>query len=113
MQWQVPRLSSEAKSILLHGDWPGNVRQLQKAVVYAVTTGNGEWIVPGNFPDDVFSTSIAPSKSLISPDPIRDAEIETIQKALTATDHDVAQAAKMLNMGKSTLYKKIKKYQLR
>jgi transcriptional regulator with PAS, ATPase and Fis domain len=45
-----PRLSSEALDILLTFAWPGNVRQLEQALLAAMALCEGEEIVPGNFP---------------------------------------------------------------
>ena len=45
-----PRLSSEALDMLMTFAWPGNVRQLEQALLAAMALCEGDEIVPGNFP---------------------------------------------------------------
>jgi transcriptional regulator with PAS, ATPase and Fis domain len=45
-----PRLSSEALDMLITFAWPGNVRQLEQALLAAMALCEGDEIVPGNFP---------------------------------------------------------------
>jgi transcriptional regulator with PAS, ATPase and Fis domain len=45
-----PRLSTEALDMLMTFAWPGNVRQLEQALLAAMALCEGEEIVPGNFP---------------------------------------------------------------
>lgn len=117
MKWQIPLLSQSAKHLLLHYDWPGNVRQLQKSIIYAVTTFHGDRIEPQDFPDDVYlgygekcATMVGASLSPITENPLKEAEVGAICTALRSTSNDVTAAAKLLKMGRSTLYKKIKKF---
>ena len=117
MKWQIPLLSQCAKHLLLHYDWPGNVRQLQKSIIYAVTTFHGDRIEPQDFPDDVYlgygekcATMVGASLSPITENPLKEAEVGAICTALRSTSNDVTAAAKLLKMGRSTLYKKIKKF---
>jgi transcriptional regulator with PAS, ATPase and Fis domain len=44
------RLSSEALDLLVTFPWPGNVRQLEQALLAAMALCEGDEIVPGNFP---------------------------------------------------------------
>ena len=46
-----PRLSSEALDMLMAFAWPGNVRQLEQALLAAMALCEGDEIVPRNFPD--------------------------------------------------------------
>lgn len=119
MHWQEPELSDAAIAAMLSYSWPGNVRQLQKAMIYAVTSGSGEYITPADLPREFFkerqSNDFSDSKQA-SPkkkySPIKEAEIYAIRNALVSAHGDVTKAAAMLQMGRSTLYKKIKKYQI-
>ncbi len=45
-----PRLSSEALDMLMTFAWPGNVRQLEQALLAATALCEGDEIVPDNFP---------------------------------------------------------------
>lgn len=117
MQWQEPEFSEEAAGILMNYSWPGNVRQLQKAMIYAVTSCRGEYITGKDLPEDVTGEEARPAplshttkEKTISP--IKEAEAVAIRTALNTTGGNVGKAAELLQMGRSTLYKKIKKYNL-
>lgn len=118
MKWQEPELSMDAAFALMNCSWPGNVRQLQKAMIYATTSCQGECIKKEDLPQDVcgnikqnLETNIINStQGLLSP--VKEAEIAAIRATLKTTKGDVTKAAEILNMGRSTLYKKIKKYNI-
>ena len=46
----LPRLSPGALDILMKFAWPGNVRQLEQALLAAMALCEGDEIIPGNFP---------------------------------------------------------------
>ena len=118
MQWQEPELSAAAIRMLLGNEWPGNVRQLHKAMIYAVTSCQEEHITPTDFPDEIrlkqYSLFIPKGheETPQSLNLIKGAEISAIKAALRSTGNDVTEAAKILEIGRSTLYKKIKKYHI-
>lgn len=119
MKWQEPEFSKEAVFALTNCAWPGNVRQLQKAIIYATTSCQGEWITKKDLPQDVcgdincnhYTPANAPHNTA-SLSPVKEAEAAAIQAALNSTNGEVSEAAKLLQMGRSTLYKKIKKYNI-
>ncbi|MDO4542674.1 MAG: sigma 54-interacting transcriptional regulator, partial [Bacillota bacterium] len=119
MQWALPELSQEAKELILDYDWPGNVRQLQKAMIYASTSMSGTTIAPADFPDEITANTVNTSAQsthtmqMTSIDPIKDAEAQIIRQALLSADSNVAAAAKYLKIGRSTLYKKINKFNIK
>ena len=53
---------------------------------------------------------VGASLSPITENPLKEAEVGAICTALRSTSNDVTAAAKLLKMGRSTLYKKIKKF---
>ncbi len=53
MQVNVPVLSNPVKSKLLKYTWPGNVRQLENAMSYAVNMAKDDIILIQDLPDDV------------------------------------------------------------
>ncbi|MEL7563295.1 MAG: sigma 54-interacting transcriptional regulator [Dehalobacterium sp.] len=111
MAWQEPSMSLPAKKLILNYNWPGNVRQLEKAMVYAATTAKNGIIEVENFPPkvrDSFAMNLKENSTNEFPLSMQEAEILTIRKALRFADNNMAQAANILGIGKSTIYKKIK-----
>jgi two-component system response regulator HydG len=116
--------------------WPGNVRELRNAVERAVVLGAGEWIEAEDLPDHVAVIAPRPrtptppmgSMALAAPlatiaaaavdapagaaRSLRDLERDGIVAALAATGGNKARAAAILEIDRSTLYKKLKDYGL-
>lgn len=99
---------------LLACPWPGNVRELQNRVKRAVLLAEGPLL---EFPDleankqPCGETEV--SLPVISPLKDEEAEKETIIKALKACDGHREQAARLLKINPSTLYRKMNKYGLK
>lgn len=113
---QVRSLSDEAVKLLLAHDWPGNVRELENCIERAWALSSGPVISVADLPSDLRS---APStngfrretKSQV----ISMAELEK-QAILATIDHvkgDKLMAARLLKIGKTTLYRKLKEYDSR
>jgi len=105
-------LSSEALDRLLIYDWPGNVRELENCLERAVTLGSGPFIRVKDLPSSLRSPS--PSKASGFPEsiiPLEEMERQAIKRALATTGGDKLLAARLLGIGKTTLYRKLGKYQ--
>ena len=96
---------------LLAYPWPGNVRELQNRVKRAVLLAEGPLL---EFPDLEANKQpcgeTAVSLPAISPLKDEEAEKETIIKALKACNGHREQAARLLKINPSTLYRKMNKY---
>jgi len=124
----VRYVSDEAMSYLIHYAWPGNVRELENAVERAVVLCKGDTLTPDLFP--IPGTKSHPVlMGMQPPEPFKD--IETLQKessmtdavgdlekkmiadALTQTNGNQRQAARMLGVTERILGYKIKSYGLK
>ncbi len=90
-------------------DWPGNIRELQHFVERAVILNNDDVIEANSLLLNVQSGIATKQADTFS---IEEVEREVILKALNATHWNMTEAAKKLGYGRSTLYRKIKKYEL-
>lgn len=106
----VEAVSQEGMQVLEHYEWPGNIRELENVIERAVVTGRQRTIGPESFsylnPAEVQATPDYGSKSL------REVEIAHISKILDEEDWNITRAAKILQVDRSTLHKKIRKYEL-
>jgi two-component system response regulator AtoC len=108
----IDRISEGAMERLLQYPWPGNVRELENAVERAVVVAKGEAIVPDNLPS-LLREGMDMARELTSVGrTLEEVEREYIEKVLDQTEWNVTQAAAMLGIDRSTLYNKIKKFEL-
>jgi len=99
-------LSPEAKVKLLSYQWPGNVRQLRNVIDSAVVLCEGSVIQPG----DLGLRDATGAGGQLESLRIDYWERKLIQEALTRTGGNVPEAAKLLGVGRATLYRKIEEY---
>ncbi len=104
----VDQISREALDEMMLYDWPGNVRELGNAVERAVVIGRGLKIFPQDLP--IFRpeyVSSPPGRTL------REVEMTHLSSVLNETQWNVSKSAEILGIDRSTLYDKIKRYDLR
>ncbi len=99
---------------LVKYDWPGNVRELENSIERAVLLTRGENIELSDLPSRILDSH---SKPLVTEDVPKTPTLESIEKAyiyyvMDQTQGKKAQAAKILGIDNSTLYRKLEKYKL-
>jgi len=98
-------VGNNAMRYLMTYDWPGNVRELENVVERAMILGSGDWIEPGDLPDDITGAHREFGDNL------RQAlvayEREHVRSVLGQADGDRGEAARRLGVGVSTLYRKL------
>lgn len=104
----VDRLSREAIDELMLYEWPGNVRELENAVERAVVVCKGRKIIPEDLPIFRPEQVSAPERNSL-----REIERAHIVQILKKTGWNISKSAGILGIDRSTLYNKIKKYQIR
>ena len=105
-------LSSEALDRLLAYDWPGNIRELENCLERAITLGSGPVIRVGDLSSNVQVP--LPSATTSFPEsviPLEEMERQAVLRALAGAGGDKLLAARLLGIGKTTLYRKLRKYQ--
>ena len=105
-------ISDEVLKLLLAYDWPGNVRELENALGRACVVSSAAELqvrdLPTNLTGAPRALTAAPTNGII---PISEMEKQTILNALAQTSGDKMQAARLLGIGKTTLYRKLKEYE--
>ncbi len=107
---EVDSVSDEAMKMLLDYDWPGNIRELENVVERAVVTSKKRvlatdsfaYLNPGGVTVGISST----------PRSLEEAEIAHIRQILDEQDWNISHAAKVLQVDRTTLHKKIRRYGL-
>jgi transcriptional regulator with PAS, ATPase and Fis domain len=118
--WKIPQISPTAQKIINEYEWPGNVRQLQNAMIYAVNTAQDDFIKPENLPNyiildtcrikvDEITNSNGKMGEMLCLENLEKAAIET---ALLHANNCIPVAAEILGISRSTLYRKLKDYNI-
>ena len=103
------RLSKEVLDLLEKHTWPGNIRELSNLITAAFFLSDREELGTEDLPKD-FLASHMDSLEDDDANPLDLAEKEVITRAIREQGGNLTQVAKQLNIAKSTLYIKLKKY---
>ncbi len=99
--YEVSGLSHEAMALFVSYPWPGNVRELQSAVRFALIRSKGMTIQPEHLPLELRQwQSTMPQKGRF-----RKLDILAVREALERTGGNKAKAARLLGVGRATLYR--------
>ncbi|MGD8663986.1 MAG: sigma-54 dependent transcriptional regulator, partial [Desulfobacterales bacterium] len=103
----IDKIDREAMDELMLYDWPGNVRELENAIERAVVVAKERRILPEYLPIFCHEPLHAPRNNSL-----QEVEKAHIRLILTDNDWNIARCAKILDIDRSTLYSKIKRYHL-
>lgn len=99
---KVPDFSQDALSVMMQYNFPGNVRELENAVQYAIVRSRGKTIMPEHLPMEFsgmnsdFTSKRGPAKKLT---------LESVEEALGKAGGNKSKAARILGVGRATLYR--------
>lgn len=107
-------ISEEAMRILVAYPWPGNVRELENVIERALLLNRSDRLELSDFPEKLAEDTPAGLVSEVAP---ATPTLESIEKAyihyiMTQTEGRKAEAARILGIDASTLYRKIERYKL-
>jgi len=106
---QIKGFAPQARDLLAQYDYPGNVRELENIVARAVALAEGDQIQPRDLPPFLTRLQQAPSFSWKS---LEQLEQEHIARVLKAVQGHRDQAATILGITRTTLWRKMKKFGL-
>jgi len=95
------KFSNEALYIMMGYTWPGNVRELQNAVLFSIVKSRGSIIKPDDLPLELKTSK----KSIQKRGPSGKLDIDAVNKALKKAGGNKAKAARLLGVGRATLYR--------
>jgi two-component system, NtrC family, response regulator AtoC len=106
---RVTGFDAEARGILLSYAYPGNVRELQNIIERAVALAEGATITVKDLPPDLRECSVTTYGKWPT---LEERERDYMKRVLVFTSHNLGQAASILDVPRTTLWRKIKKYGL-
>lgn len=105
-------LATKTRELLQSYHWPGNVRELQNILQAAVYLAEKDTIMPSALPSQIKLSNVPSFQSTGTLEDIL-AEVEKkVLQSYLEEESDKRQIAKHLGLSRSTLYEKIKKYNL-
>jgi two-component system response regulator HydG len=106
-------LIPEAMRLLLDYSWPGNVRELENSIEHAVVLAKSLNIRVSDLPAVLHTQAGLAHREVVDMLPtMLEQEIELLQKTLEECGWNKKQAAQHLGISRSSLYEKLKKYQI-
>ncbi len=124
----ISGISKEALRALVNYEWPGNVRELENAIERAVIIASGRQIELDDLPEAIGKSAFE-SYALVRqeraraaadgrsvgieielPATMEEIEKQVIETTLDYTEGDKSRAARLLNIGRKTLYRKLEQY---
>lgn len=103
--------SEAALRILKKYTWPGNVREMENSVISMVSMLKGDTILPQHLPPRIaLEVDFEAEESDAG---LLGAEKQCVLTALEENDGNISQAAKALHVSRATVYRKMRKYNIR
>ena len=112
-QGKQRKISPEAMNLLLEHNWPGNIRELENAVEFALVRTTGDTILPQGLPPWIRKESQQDHglREFLR-EILGEREREEIVKKLAQCQGRVSDVARALGVGRTTLWRKMKSYQI-
>ena len=106
-----PKITRETISILMDYNWPGNVRELKNVIQFALVRCQGEKLLPAHLPEEILDYTKARLKAPPAP-PVSESafkkgklDTDSVKEALDKTGGNKSKAARILGVGRATLYR--------
>jgi PAS domain S-box-containing protein len=106
MSKEIEGISEDALAVLMNYDYPGNIRELENIIEHAFVMAKGRYIDIHHFSDDL-------KKTIVQRPPAGGLELlekDAIIHTLRMFDGNKSQTAEYLNIDRTTLWRKMKKY---
>lgn len=110
-------ISDEALKLLLAYEWPGNIRELENCLERACALTSGPTVHVPDLPTTIQTWKAQTQPSMAASDDsgarvmtLAEIEKSAILQMIDQLDGDKLEAAKLLGIGKTTLYRKLKEY---
>lgn len=112
----VPTIGNDVLSLLNEYKWPGNIRELTNTIEYAVLFCSNNHITADSLPDSLKYFGEQNRQRLIGENRtltmLEEEEKKKIEQLIKETGGNLSEVARQCKIARTTLYRKIEKYQL-
>lgn len=108
----TPDIDPEFYNYLANYDWPGNVRELENVIEQALHIVELGILKPEHLPQRVCGSKATEKKTESRSAKLKGAEAKVIKDTLDSLNWNISKVASTLGIGRNTLYRKIKQYNL-
>jgi DNA-binding NtrC family response regulator len=113
MHKNVQDIERDAMDLLIKYSWPGNIRELENIIERAVALENGQSIKVNDLPENIMNLSIEAYRFNVSKIPtLLEQEKQYIQWIMEKCDGNKTQAAKLMDIDRVSLWRKLKRFGL-
>jgi len=95
-------MSGAFKKLIVDYGWPGNVRQLRNVMEHTVIMSSGGELTPADLPEEILATRWTKQPGELTE--------EVIRATLSRTQDNRSKAAQLLGVGRTTLWRSMKRY---
>lgn len=106
------QIDPELLNYLEKYNWSGNIRELKNVIERAVILSNETQLLPTDLPYEILNYQVSNHSKSVSAFAMNSIEKLHIQKVLNYTNGNKAEAARLLEIGIATLYRKIEDYKI-
>ncbi|GAW92983.1 sigma-54-dependent Fis family transcriptional regulator [Calderihabitans maritimus] len=105
------KVDPEVINLFMNYDWPGNVRELKNVIHRMVVLANEPQLRIDQVPRELMSSTPADTTA-VQLGPVERAEKDMLLEIIRECEGNISLAARKLGVARSTLYRKIKKYNI-
>ena len=106
---QINGLSNEVTAAFMNYPWPGNIRELEHAMEHGFVLCQGKTMLFEHLPVEIKEYSGTEKSLSLDKSPVSK---EDLLDALTRTDWNKSKAARLLGIGRRTIYRRIEEYKI-
>jgi transcriptional regulator with PAS, ATPase and Fis domain len=100
-------ISNRALALLLEYDWPGNIRELEHAIEYAMISTTTNRIERAFLPAPIRQVGAIPASE--PPAPAAGSEADVLRRALEANRWNESKTARLLGISRTTLWRRMRR----
>jgi Nif-specific regulatory protein len=106
-------ITSEARTLLMNYDWPGNIRELENAIEHSIVLGSSEEIRPEDLPESLLEREAAIPDGTKYHSAISELKKRLIRDAVAESKGSYTEAAKLLGVHPNYLHRLIRNLEIK